>query len=324
MTRTTGWLTLLCAYGAIVMGLAPWLFLPPKAELLAPLCAAVLFACCWVFSSWTAERRRAAERRYEKSRGADMLRSVEKTWSTGGAGRNGRAGSTDKPRRAVAARRTRQRRPSRVLRWVIGFAIALSSGAALCQGVGPDGEQAAWRAEVLKSGGGSYRVPIDRVTGTPVGTGVSINDVKQYAARVVVTLDFPHGSRAVTVEGARTAGPPKAGKPVHVLYAPGRPALGVRDSREGFFDGRVFAFFIWAGAVVAGCFTVGCMEPGDAAWLRQFRPGVHLPAFGILICGAALLLPLALGFPTTAEGWLLAVGAASTPWLAVAWVKKAS
>ncbi|UNO39245.1 hypothetical protein [Streptomyces sp. MST-110588] len=43
---------------------------------------------------------------------------------------------------------------SQAMRCAPGFALALTSGAALCQAVGPGGQAAAWTAEVLKAGNG--------------------------------------------------------------------------------------------------------------------------------------------------------------------------
>ncbi|MER7106830.1 hypothetical protein [Streptomyces sp. NPDC000229] len=267
-----------------MLGLVPWLFLPPKWPLLIASGAAVFFSCCWVAASW-------------KTRPRAMVGLVK--------------------------HQPEKRKPSRALRWVLGFALALSSGAALCQAIGPDGETAEWTAEVLKAGGGPRAVSIDRVVSEPQTTGVNINDEDEYAATVVVTLDYPGGRRAVTVKGARTAGEPKPGDTTHVMYAPRSPELGVRDNPAGFFDTGFYLIFIWAWTLVVAFGTVGYLDIDDVAWLRRFRPIIHVPAFAILICGAALLLPTALGYPSTLHGWLLAVAAAATPWLAVTWIVRA-
>ncbi|OUC95106.1 hypothetical protein CA983_34025 [Streptomyces swartbergensis] len=219
--------------------------------------------------------------------------------------------------------RQRERRPSRTLPILLGLAIPLASGAALVQAVGPDGEQGRWVSEVYAAGGGAYEIPIEKVLDEPDPTGVNINDVDEYAADVMVTLPFDDGARTVTVHGATTVGKPVKGDTVAVMYAPGRPTLGVRHNDNGFFSSGLALIWIWALTFFLCIFTAGvfAMSRRDRIHsVRRFRTDVHGPAALVLCMGVLFLLPGAFFHTSTWAGWLLALVAASTPWLALTWV----
>ncbi|GHF58927.1 hypothetical protein GCM10010218_45380 [Streptomyces mashuensis] len=295
-TRITGWATLLVGYATVLLGIFPLRELPPKTELTRLLAATAGCAALWVLASLPARaRRRAVPRRRARRR-----RSV--------------------PRQGP--------RTSRVLCWVLGFGIALSSAAALCQGVGPDGEEGEWLARAHRAGGAVYELRIARIVGEPHPTGTEINDAAEYASTLEVTVPFTTGVRRVTVDEVHTAGPPEAGRTVELMYVPDQPELGVRQAQGndiGSFAGRIIALpTIWILTLAAGTATAVALrlrEPGVRA-ARRFEPWVHLPAAALLLAGAGLVVPLLRGFPGTGTGWCLAAGAATTPWLAMAWVAR--
>ncbi|MCZ2525195.1 hypothetical protein [Streptomyces sp. HB2AG] len=222
----------------------------------------------------------------------------------------------------------RKRRPSRILRILLALAVPLASGAALVQAVGPDGEQGRWVSEVYAAGGGTYEVPVDKVLDEPRPTGVNINDVDEYAADVAVTLRYDDGARSVTVRGATTVGRTVAGDTVAVVYAPGDPGLGARHNDSGFFSSGFALIWIWALTLFAGVFAASVLAEDSTAnrngirSVRRFEPRVHGTVALILSAGVCLLLPGAFFHTSTWAGWLLALAAASTPWLALAWVAK--
>ncbi|MEV5603833.1 hypothetical protein AB0L33_20550 [Streptomyces sp. NPDC052299] len=286
VARVLGAFTLLCTLGAVLAGLAPTRSVP-NGYLLILAAAAAVFVGCWVAVSWAALRRRTMG-------GVDLVKHPA------------------------------QQRRWKLLRTLVALVFALSSGSALSQGIGPDGEMAAWVDKVQRAGGDTYAVPIDRVVGTPEPTGVNINDVDQYATTVTVFLKTPEGRRKFTVDGVRTRGTPQRGEQVLVMYAPAHPELGVRDDPTGFFDGSFFLIFIWAWTLVAILAGMGFIEEEDVALLRRFSPRIHLPVIALFLLGGALLLPLKLGFPPTLVGWLLALLASVMPWLALVWVRRSA
>ncbi|MFC9125820.1 hypothetical protein ACFT4A_03125 [Streptomyces sp. NPDC057099] len=285
-TRLTGTLLMLVSYATLVVGVLP---LPPDADVralrLALIGCALMCVLMWITASVRSPRT-----------GAVVL---------------DKAGQ-------------RERRPSRSLPVLLALAIPLASGAALVQAVGPDGEQGRWVSQVYAAGGGAYEVPIDKVLSEPRPTGVNINDVDEYAADVTVTLQFDAGARSVTVHGAKTVGKPVKGDTVAVMYAPGRPRLGVRHHDSGFFSSGFALIWIWAATFFVGVFAAGvfAMSRDEVHSARRFRTDVHGPAALVLCLGVALLLPGAFFCTSTWAGWLLALAAASTPWLALTWVLK--
>ncbi|MFF6908500.1 hypothetical protein ACFY9Q_21520 [Streptomyces sp. NPDC012389] len=218
--------------------------------------------------------------------------------------------------------RPARRRPSRSLPVLLAVLLPLASGAALVQAVGPDGEKGRWVSEVYAAGGGVHEVPIERMVSEPWPTGVSVNDVDEYAADVIVTLPFDDGSRRTTVRGARTLGVPSEGNTVTVMYAPGRPGLGGRYHDSGFFDSGAALLWIWTVALMVAVFGYGLYDRAEVHAARGFRGDVHGVATLVLCLGVLLLLPGAFFRTSTWAGWLLALASACTPWLALTWVIK--
>lgn len=297
-TRLTGWATLLTGYATVLLGAAPFRELPPKRHQLGLLCATAVCAGCWILASLVvrAHRRKALRK---------------KTWRR-------RYEPWPEPR------------PSRLLCWALGFGVALTSAAALCQGVGPDGAEGEWLATAARAGAVTGEVRVERILGEPRPTDVEINDTDEYASTIVATVRFASGARRLTVEEVHTAGRPEVGRAVELLYVPDRPELGARQAPGndiGTFAGRMIMLpVIWTFALAAGFVTGVAMhrrEPG-VRYARRFEPWVHLPAALLLVCGAGLVLPLLIGFPETGTGWALAAASATTPWLALAWVARTS
>ncbi len=297
-TRLTGWATLLVGYATVLLGVVPFRELPPKRYELQLLAATAACGLCWLLASSVARasrraalRRKAWRRRYEP-------------WP--------------------------EPRSSRLLCWVLGFGTALTSMAALCQGVGPDGAEGEWLAKAHRAGAGRYELRIDKILGEPRPTDAEVNGADEYASTIAVTVPFLSGPRQVTVDAVHTSGKPEAGRTVELLYAPDRPDLGARqapDNDIGSFAGRIIALpTIWILGLAAGVVTGVALYRREASvrYARRFVPWVHLPAAALLACGAGLVTPLLVGFPATGTGWCLAAGAAATPWLALAWVAKAS
>ncbi|MFI1968766.1 hypothetical protein [Streptomyces cinnamoneus] len=298
LTRLTGWATLLVGYATVLLGLVPLRELPPKRQQLLLLGATAVGALCWILASLLVRARRRATLR-------------RKAWRR-------RYEPWPEPRR------------SRALAWVLGFGVALTSAAALCQGVGHDGAEGAWLAEVSRAGAGNFDVRVEKIVGEPRSTGVEANDTDQYASTVVVTVPFTSGPQQVTVDDVLTSGMPEEGRTVLLRYVPDRPDLGVRqapDTDIGSVAGRILVLpAIWILALAAGSVTGLALYRRETSvrYARRFEPWVHLPALAILACGAGLVLPLLLGFPATATGWCLAVASAASPWLALVWVARTS
>ncbi|MEV4441715.1 hypothetical protein AB0K09_22430 [Streptomyces sp. NPDC049577] len=296
-TRLTGWATLFTGGVATLVGLFPLRELPPKRQELWLLCATAACALGWLLASAVARaRRRAALRRR-------IRRRRHEPWPA---------------------------RSSYLLSWVLGFGIAFTSAAALCQGVGPDGADGRWLATLRRAHGGTFEIPVRRIVGEPRRADDGVDDTEAYLSTVVVTVPFQDGARQVTLDGVRTHGRPEAGRTLQLRYVPDRPELGVRqvpDNDIGSFAGRIVVLpALWLLAPVVGLLTALALHRNEAAVrrARRFEPWVHLPAALLLLCGAALVTPLLLGFPSTATGWALAAAAATTPWLALAWVARTS
>ncbi|NUP34195.1 MAG: hypothetical protein HOU01_21160 [Streptomycetaceae bacterium] len=284
MTRILGGLALLCAACAVVVGNLPLFLLPPKAPVLYPAVAALVFACAW--AAVAGVRQRGVSR-------------FDLTHPDGGKARTPLLNG--------------------FLRLCIALPIVLGPSAALGQAIGPDGAHGRHVADVRKAGGGDHELRIDSVVGKPRDTGVTINDHVQYAATVTVTVPFTSGPRVVTVEDVHTLGAPVPGETVHLLYAPDRPDLGVLENPYGFFDTLFPMIFIWGFFAFPALFVPFVLSADFLRRARVFHPVVHLPAFAILAAGGALSLPLALGYPASGVDLALAIPAMVTPWLAAVW-----
>ncbi|MBH1934444.1 hypothetical protein I5Q34_09105 [Streptomyces sp. AV19] len=297
-TRWTGWATLLAGYATVLLGALPDRELPLKRHLPWLLTATALCGLGWILASVLVRAQRRARLR-------------KKTWRR-------RHEPWPEPRR------------SRALSWVLGLGIALTSAAALTQGVGPDGADGEWLSEVGRAGGHTRELRVAKVVGQPETTRSRKNDVEEFSSTIVVTVPFDSGPRQVTVEGVRTQSELAQGRPIELLYAPSRPDLGVRppvDKDISSVVGRLIALpVIWILTLTAGLSTAVGMHRRETAVARarRFEPWVHLPAAFLLVCGALLVVPLLTGFPDTATGWSLAIGSAATPWLALAWVARTS
>lgn len=211
-----------------------------------------------------------------------------------------------------------ERPRSWTLKAVLGFAIPLTSAAALVRAVGPDSERGRWVSEVYAAGGLPGRVSVDRVLGSPRRTGNEFDDEYQFATDVTVILRFDGGFRSVTAHDATTIDIPAKGRTISVVYAPSRPGLGVRNVDNDINDlsGSPFALlWIWIVALFAGVFVAALflLLPAPAAFdmdaVRRFGPEVHGPAALFLAAGVCLLLPGAY-FPYLSVGEL-AVGPGS-------------
>ncbi|MDN3293887.1 hypothetical protein QWM81_07485 [Streptomyces ficellus] len=285
-TRLTGLVTLLAAFAAMIVGVLP---LAPDVDVrnlrLGLVGCTAVGAVLWTVASIRSRRPEVT--------------------------------ILDKPAR-------KERDPSRFLPVVLSLALPLASAAALAQAIGLDGAEGRWEAQVYAAGGGSYEVTVDALLDEPGTTGVNINDVDQYATDVAVTLRFHDGTRTVTVHDATTVGRPEVDDTVRVMYAPGSPGLGVRNDGTRFFSSGLLYLWLWALALFAWAFgsaAFGMMRDGIHT-ARRFRADVHVPAALILLTGVCLLLPGAFFHTSTWAGWLLALAAATTPWLALAWMLK--
>lgn len=142
-----------------------------------------------------------------------------------------------------------------------------------------------------------------------------------------MTLRFDSGSRSVTVYDATAMGNLEKGTTISVAYAPSRPGLGVRNIDSVFSPFHFDVVWIWAlalpSAIISAVLSV-VLSPTRAGNrmdpLRAFRPDVHGPAGLILAVGVCLLLPGAFFRTSPWAYWPLALAAATTPWLALAWV----
>ncbi|MEU9337177.1 hypothetical protein AB0D49_29130 [Streptomyces sp. NPDC048290] len=228
----------------------------------------------------------------------------------------------DKGRRD--ARRYVLPRTGRFLRALLVLTVPLASGAALIQGVGPDGADGRWQTEVYAAGGGIQALPIDRLLGDPVPTGVNINDVDQYATDVQITVPFTDGPRSVTVHRAKTRGEPAEGDTVDMLYAPDRPALGARFNDSGYMSRGFALLWILVLTFCACLFTVATFSAvaPESLNCRRFRPRLHGVWALLAVLSIGLLLPGLFFLVSSGVGWLLALTAAALPWLALTWTLK--
>ncbi|MFE4262472.1 hypothetical protein [Streptomyces sp. NPDC056883] len=282
-TGITGWLMVGTALGALLCALTP---VSPYPPLTAELCfagASTVFACCWVVASYRA-----------------------------------RIGPLDKPQTLP-----RRRRGEDSLPWIFAFGMPFAVAAALMvlfTGSSKTGKEI---ERLDRTGYAQHRVTIVRLAGDPVHTPPSEDSDGWYNTDLVVRVPFDAGPREIALKAYHTSRSPEPGMRVHAYFAPAHPEEGVtgesfRSSAlllEGFV--LVFAVPILIGA---GALTKAFMAPYHLEGLRRFRPGVHLPALAILLCGLVLLLPVALEFQVHGYNRLPAFLASFTPALALAWV----
>ncbi|MEU2548211.1 hypothetical protein ABZ618_22690 [Streptomyces roseolus] len=224
----------------------------------------------------------------------------------------------------------RKARPDdRVLPYLFAFGIPVATMAAFLVVFTPSGARGQWEERMEAAGYGEHRVPVVRLAGEPEYVPEGEDHDAYYLSDVVVRVPFRDGSREVTVKGYSTAPePPAPGTELEVYYAPGAPDGPVGEHDEVGGAGSVLtwamAIWVWPWVIIAGCVMKSYVEPSDVRRIRRFRPVVHLPALGILLAGAVLLLPKALGFHVAGFDRLPAFVAAFTPALALTWVAKAS
>ncbi|MFE4637156.1 hypothetical protein ACFRJ1_27770 [Streptomyces sp. NPDC056773] len=282
-TGVTGWLTVGCALAAILCALLSVSAYPP---LTAELCfagASAVFAGCWVVASYRA-----------------------------------RVGPLDKPRPLPGRRPT-----DRVLNWLFAFGVPFAVAAAWMVGATGSSADGMERDRLERIGYERREVEIVRPVGDPSYTPGN-EGPGSWTADLLVRVPFTTGPRELVLEGYTSSQRPAQGMRVDAYYAPGHPEEGASEYWElelglafGYFMAAIFVlpFLIGAGAWIKSETFDFQMES-----LRRFRPVLHLPVLGILLCGLVLLLPVALEFEVSGYDRLPAFLAGLTPLLALAWV----
>ncbi|WP_371616462.1 hypothetical protein [Streptomyces sp. NBC_00454] len=285
-TRATGRLMVISAaatVGAVWIKLDPY---PPLKAELALTGITVFFAGCWIAASHRA--------------------------------RTGPAGA--RPALPPAGQ------PSRGLSRLLAVGTVLAGAAALLLAFTVTGDFGREQERLERAGIDAHRIPVARVLSTPEPTGKkSASREKLYTADLAFQVPYDDGEvRELVLRSFKTIGPPEPGMKVDLYYARGHPEIEVRTGPPGLGTLDVM-LYIMVG-VPALVFAAGALKAADARFvhtLRRFHARVHLPAFGILLVGVALLLPVALesradGFARGAAGL-----AALTPWLALRQVRRA-
>ncbi|MET9854189.1 hypothetical protein ABZY57_14745 [Streptomyces sp. NPDC006450] len=283
-TGITGWLMVASAIGAIACALTPVSPYPPLTAELAFAGASAVFACCWVVASYRA-----------------------------------RVGWLDKPSPPAGPERG-----ARVLPWIFAIGVPLAVAGALvvlCTGSSEYGK----RIERLERAGYDERtVEIVRLNGEPVRTPPSEDSDGWYETDLVVRVPFESGPRDVVLERYDTTRFPEPGMRVDAYFAPAHPEEGVAEytdmGQAWFLVGGFVMVFAVPFFGIACAVTKSYMDVSDLRYLRRFRPGLHLPALAILLCGLLLLLPVALEFEVDGYNRLPAFLAGLTPVLALTWV----
>ncbi|MFI5766340.1 hypothetical protein ACIA8F_36080 [Streptomyces sp. NPDC051563] len=285
-TGITGWLMVASAAAAIVCALTPVSPYPPLTAELALAAASAVFACCWVLASYRV-----------------------------------RVGPLDRPPAPVG-----YRTGDHVLPWVFAIGIPLAVAGALmvlCTGSSEDGK----RIERLERAGyGGRTAEIVRLAGEPVRTPPSEDSDGWYDTDLVVRVPFDSGDREVLLKRYETTRSPEPGMRVKAYFAPAHPEEGVAehaDMGRARFIVTLLGLCIAAPLAAIACgIAKACMDHRHLRRLRRFRPGTHLPALAILLCGLVLLLPVALEFQVHGYNRLPAFLASPTPVLALVWVVK--
>ncbi|MER5761469.1 hypothetical protein [Streptomyces sp. NPDC002082] len=286
-TGITGWLTVGCTLAAILCALLSVSSYPPLTAELCLAGASAVFACCWVAASYRA----------------------------------GRIGPLDKPRPLPGSR------PSdRVLSWLFAFGVPFAVAAAWMVGVTGSSAEGMERERLERIDYERRDVEIVRPVGDPVYSPPGEDTAGFWTTDLLVRVPFTTGPRELVLEEYTTSRRPAEGMLVDAYYAPGHPEEGA--SEHWAFDfGQLFGPFMVVVLVFVLPFLIGAV-----AWikselfdfqvqsLRRFRPLLHLPVLGILLCGLALLLPVALEFEVGGFHRLPAFLGSLTPLLALAWV----
>ncbi|WP_159402054.1 hypothetical protein [Streptomyces katrae] len=207
-------------------------------------------------------------------------------------------------------------RPSRILPIVLGITVVLTSAAALVQASGPDGADGRQLRSIHQAGAVERDVKILALRSEPRRLA-RVNRSNIYRTAVDLSVPFVDGPRTVTVD-VETPGPALIGEEISVQYAPTAPGLGVRPYEHTSLSGFMLPWIL--GLAVAGLVFCPAILAGQRRrvhqW-RRFRPAVHLPAIGLLLVGTGLSAYVALALPPPLVGWLLALTAAATPWIAL-------
>ncbi|WP_327306152.1 hypothetical protein OG730_23880 [Streptomyces sp. NBC_01298] len=284
-TGITGWLMVASAAAAIGCSLTPVSPYPPLTAELAFAGASALFACGWVVASCRA-----------------------------------RIGPLDKPSPPAG-----YRRGDGQLAYLFAIGVPFAVAAALVvlfTGSSADGKEI---ERLERAGYDSGKVEIVRLAGEPVHTPPTEDSHGSYDTDLVVRVPFDSGPRDVALKGYTTSRFPEPGMRVAAHFAPAHPEEGVAEHpamTRAWLGSPIAAFFglLWSG--VAAAITKSFMDPSDMKNLRRFRPGTHLPALAILLCGLVLLLPVALEFQVSGYNRLPAFLASLTPLLALTWLVK--
>ncbi|MFD8480635.1 hypothetical protein [Kitasatospora sp. NPDC059673] len=224
-------------------------------------------------------------------------------------------------RRAEPRKETGSRRPSWLLAGLLGVGMVLTSVAALAQANGPDGADGRQLRRIAQAGEVERKVSIVAVRSEPKALG-RVNRHQVFRTTVDLEVPYEAGPRTVTTQ-VETRGTPYAGEQVAVQFAPTAPELGVRAEREVAVDGLGLIWILLLGAValVVAPIVLIVRRAKVHAW-RRYRPGVHLPALALLLLGAATAGYVGLALPSPWLGWPLAVLAAATPWLCLAFATR--
>ncbi|WP_157815715.1 hypothetical protein [Kitasatospora sp. CB02891] len=195
------------------------------------------------------------------------------------------------------------RRPSGLLAGVVGVGMVRASVAAPAQANGPDEAEGRRLRRIVQADGVERKPAIVAVrSGSEALEWVNHRQV--YRATVELEVPYESGRQTVTIP-AETCGRPDAGELIGVRFAPAAAELGVHVDRGTTVDGF--------GLLFTPIILVDHRE-NVHAWHR-YRPGVHLPAFALLIAGVGAAGYVRLALPSPGLGWPLAVFAAATPWL---------
>ncbi|MCP3760427.1 hypothetical protein [Streptomyces sp. TBY4] len=282
-TGITGWLMVGSASAAIGCALTPVSPYPPLTAELVFAGASAVFAACWVVASYRA-----------------------------------RTGPLDKPP-PPAGYRAGDERLAYLFAIGVPFAVAAAL-VVLCTGSSANGKEI---ERLDRVGYAERKVEIVRLAGEPAFTPPREDVHGWYNTDLVVRAAFDSGPREALLKGFETSRSPEPGMRVTAHFAPAHPEEGVAERpfmTRAWLGDPIAAFFgllIFGGAAAI---TKSFMDPSDMENLRRFRPGTHLPALAILLCGLVLLLPVSLEFPVAGFHRLSALLASLTPVLALTWV----